>query len=147
MSHDDDQSVQSLVGLPEVAEVLGVHRATVNDMVRCKRLRAERRGAHWMVKKSDLDEFASSYVRPPNAPNRRSSALPPAAAAILAFISDFGAASAGELAPLLELHEGNVRKHLRLMEVAGLVMRQADGQWHLTDKAEGTQSVSSASVG
>lgn len=120
------------VGLPEVADVLGLHRATVNDWVRRRRLKARRRGAHWFVLRSDLEALAADYSRPRNAPPRRESPiLPTSAPRIVELLREFGSASALELAPLLDLHEGNVRKHLRLMEHEGLVRRQPDGQWLL----------------
>lgn len=128
IDHDD------FVGLPEVAERLGVHRATVNDMVRAGRLPATREGAHWLVRRTDLEDFASKYVRPSNAPTPRSSTLPTTAPRILELLTEFGSASALELTPLLGIHEGNVRKHLRLMEVGGLVKPGQDGQWRLTDR-------------
>lgn len=128
IDHDD------FVGLPEVAERLGVHRATVNDMVRAGRLPATRDGAHWLVRRTDLDEFASTYVRPSNAPTPRSGTLPSTAPEIMKLLAEFDSASALELTPLLSIHEGNVRKHLRLMEAAGLVTPGRDGQWRLTDR-------------
>ena len=144
IDHDD------CVGLPEVAERLGVHRATVNDMVRDGRLPATRDGAHWLVRRVDLDEFASTYVRPSNAPTPRASTLPTTAPKISELLTEFGSASALELTPLLEIHEGNVRKHLRLMEAAGLVASGRDGQWHLTargtDVAERANSRPTTSV-
>lgn len=120
-----------LVGLPEVAERLGVHRATVNDMVRCGRLPAHRDGAHWLVRRADLDDFAAGYVRPNNAPSRRDRSMPTSAPRICDMLREFDSATPAELAVLLGLHEGNVRKHLRLLEVAGLVLRGPDGQWIL----------------
>ena len=117
------------VGLPEAAKVLGVHRATVNDMVVSGRLPAERDGAHWRVQRADLLAFAESYVKPANAPATRDRRLPASASDILDLLESWEAANAEELAPLLELHPGNVRKHLRLMEHEGLVSRRADGQW------------------
>ena len=122
------------VGLPEVAERLGIHRATVNDMVRSGRLPATRDGAHWLVRRTDLEDFASAYVRPSNAPTPRSSTLPSTAPKILELLAEFESASVLELTPLLAIHEGNVRKHLRLMEVAGLVTPGRDAQWRLTDR-------------
>lgn len=119
------------VGLPEVAERLGVHRATVNDMARRGRLPAQRDGAHWLVRRSDLDRFAAEYVRPSNAPSRRDHSMPTSAPRICELLREFDSADAAELAILLDLHEGNVRKHLRLMEVAGIVLRRPDGQWVL----------------
>ena len=123
-------------GLPEVAERLGVHRATVNDMVVSGRLAAQREGARWLVRRDDLDRFAASYVRPANAPDRRDSSLPTSAPRIIELLREFDSAFARELAPFLDLNEGNVRKHLRLMERQGLVHCRDDGQWVLGSGAE-----------
>lgn len=123
-----------LVSLPEAARRLGVHRATVNDMVRDERLPAQRFGAHWQVRRSDLDRFAASYVRPPNAPKRRRPTLPESAPRIIELLGEFETASVAELTPFLGLHEGNVRKHLRLLELEGLVRRTSDGEWRLTGR-------------
>ncbi|MGH9126789.1 MAG: helix-turn-helix domain-containing protein [Acidimicrobiales bacterium] len=121
-----------MIGLPEVAMILGVHRATVNDMVRSRRLKARRRGAHWFVRPDDLAEFKAMYVRPSNAPAPRlGPCLPASAPRILELLSEFESASAVELAHLIGLHEGNIRKHLRLLQADGLVHRLEDGQWSL----------------
>ena len=77
------------VGLPAVAERLGVHRATVNDMVRDGRLPAHRDGAHWVVRRSDLESFAADYVRPANAPNRRETSVPATWPDIELLLADF----------------------------------------------------------
>lgn len=130
-------SEDEFAGLPEVAERLGVHRATVNDMVRDGRLPAVRSGAHWFVRREHLDAFAAAYVRPPNAPARRTPGLPPTRDKIVELLEEFGSASALELAPFLELHEGNVRKHLRLLEIARVVRRRPDGEWILFSPDEG----------
>jgi excisionase family DNA binding protein len=123
------------VGLPEAADRLGVHRATVNDMVRSGRLPAHREGAHWRIDRQVFEQFAASYVKPPNAPARRARGIPTSAPALLALLGEFGSASAAELAPLLGLHEGNVRKHLRLLEHEGHVRRRPDGEWELSTSA------------
>ena len=119
------------VGLPEAAQRLGVHRATVNDMVIEGRLHATRDGAHWRIDRQELEEFAATYVKPRNAPPTRPRGLPASTELITELLVEFESASAAELAPLLELHEGNVRKHLRLLEVAGKVRRRSDGEWEL----------------
>lgn len=125
------ETAHATVGLPEAADRLGVHRATVNDMVRSGRLPARREGAHWRIDRETFEEFACAYVKPPNAPARRPRGIPSSAPALLELLREFGSASAAELAPLLNLHEGNVRKHLRLLEHGGQVRRRPDGEWEL----------------
>jgi excisionase family DNA binding protein len=122
---------EDTVGLPEAARRLGLHRATVNDMVRSGRLTAHREGAHWRVCVRDLEDFARGYVKPPNAPATRGSRLPASTPQLLELLREFGTASPTELAALVGLHEGNVRKHLRLLELEGLVLRRQDGEWEL----------------
>jgi excisionase family DNA binding protein len=126
------ETEEATVGLPEAADRLGVHRATVNDMVRSGRLPAHREGAHWRIDRAVFEQFASSYVKPPNAPARRPRGLPTSAPRLLELLQEFGSASAAELAPLVDLHEGNVRKHLCLLELTGEIRRRPDGEWELT---------------
>lgn len=126
---------ETLVGLPEAARILGVHRATVNDMVREGRLAAGRDGARWMIRADDLERFAASYVRPPNAPPHRvRGGLLESSRSVLEWLAEFENASAVELAQVIDLHEGNVRKHLRILETKGLVDRRGDGSWHVTPR-------------
>lgn len=62
--------------------------------------------------------------------------MPDSAPRIIGLLNEFESADAAELATFLNLHEGNVRKHLRLMERVGLVVRRNDGQWQLRRGAE-----------
>jgi len=120
------------LGLPEAAERLDVHRATINDMVQSGRLPAWRQGAHWRIDRQVFEDFAARYVKPPNAPARRVDHRPSSTPAMLALLREFDSASPAELAPFLDLGVGNVRKHLRLLEREGLVRRRPDGEWELT---------------
>ncbi|MDP8931005.1 MAG: helix-turn-helix domain-containing protein [Actinomycetota bacterium] len=129
------ETADGTLGLPEAADRLGVHRATVNDMVRSGRLPAHRDGAHWRIDRAVFEEFASTYVKPPNAPARRPRGMPTSTPALFELLREFGSASAEELAPLLDLHDGNVRKHLRLLEHQGHVRRRPDGEWELSTSA------------
>lgn len=141
-----DRQGMDWVGLPEAAAVLGVHRATVNDMVREGRLAAERDGARWVVKREDLDEFAASYVRPPNAPPQRiRGGLLATSRSVLEWLVELEEATAVELAQVVDLHEGNVRKHLRILEAKGMVARLPDGCWVVS--AQGHQTVAMGAGG
>src|SRR5947209_1104700 len=107
-----------LVGLPEAASRLGLHRATVNDMVHSGRIPATRYGPHWFIRRPDLESFANSYRRPPNSPHgpRRSDQPSPAQVDILGLLSEWNEATSEELASVLKLHIGNIRKHLCILE-------------------------------
>lgn len=119
------------IGLPEAARRLGLHRATVNDMVQSGRIPAERVGAHWYIAEPDLDRFAAAYERPRNAGRRPAPALL-VSAEILDRLADWGEASVQELAAVVDLHEGNIRKHLCIAEAKGLAQRDGSGRWSLT---------------
>lgn len=119
------------MGLPGAAERLGLHRATVNEMVQSGRLPATRVGAHWFITRADLEAFAASYQRPRNAP-RRIPRKPLVAPEILLTLVEWDDATVAELAVVIDMHEGNIRKHLCLAEADGLAQRDDFGRWSLT---------------
>jgi predicted ArsR family transcriptional regulator len=47
-------------------------------------------------------------------------------------LRDWGSASAEELARVLAIHPGNVRKYLAILSAEGRAQRRSDGQWVLT---------------
>lgn len=133
-----------MVSLPEAAERLGVHRATVNDMVQSGRLHGRREGAHWFISRDDLDEFASTYVRPRNAPPRRKRrGLLETTQEVLDWLGELDEATVVELDQVVDLHEGNIRKHLRILEVQDFAVRSDDGSWRLTPEGDRLRSTSS----
>lgn len=119
------------IGLPEAARRLGLHRATVNDMVQSGRIAAQRVGAQWYIEEPDLDRFAAAYERPRNAPRRPARSLL-VSGEILDRLADWGEGSVQELAAVVDLHEGNIRKHLCIAEAQGLAQRDDSGRWSLT---------------
>lgn len=121
-----------LVGLPQAAERLGLHRATVNDMVQDGRIPARRVGAHWYIEAADLEQFAATYERPKNAPRRLPRAVRPSPQ-LLALLAEWGRATVPELVEVVDMHEGNIRKHLCIAESQSLVQRDEYSQWSLTD--------------
>lgn len=131
---------EELISLPEVAERVGLHRATVNQMVHDGRLPAERVGPGWFVRASDFREFRESYRRPPNAP-KRAPVRPRPSVEILRLLGEWRDASVAELAEVVPMHIGNIRKHLRLAESQGLAYRDDAGSWHLTDQGDAVASL------
>jgi excisionase family DNA binding protein len=121
----------ALIGLPQAAERLGLHRATVNDMVHEGRIPARRIGPHWFIETGDLERFASDYRRPRNSPRRLPRAVKPSAE-ILALLGDWGSATAAELREVVDMHEGNIRKHLCIAEAQGLAERDEYSRWAVT---------------
>lgn len=103
-------------------------------MVKDGRLRGYRLGPHWYVRKSDLEAFAQIYHRPKNAPRHRSA--PTAFYStneLLRWLLAWDSASSRELAQVVDIHVGNVRKYLRLSADDGLVVVDDSGQWRLTE--------------
>lgn len=127
--------IQELVGLPEAARYLGLHRATVNDMVMSGRLRGYRLGAHWFVRRHDLELFKVHYQRPKNAPSKRVSGASARhwTDEILRWLVAWETATTGELERVLDLHVGNIRKYLVLAALDGLVVRDDYGYWTMTE--------------
>ncbi len=125
---------RDLIGLPEVARRVGLHRATINEMVIDGRLPACRLGPHWFVRREDVETLERSYVRPKNSPRRKRDTDSPSQwqHEILTRLSQWGDATACELHAVIKLHIGNIRKHLCLLEAEGLVVRDEYGSWRLT---------------
>lgn len=126
----------TLLGTTDVARRLGVKRATVTELVARGSLPALRLADRWYVEASDLDAFAKTYTprkRTANSRNARNRQ------AVMQTLADWHEATAAEIAQAVELHPGNVRKHLVLMEKAGLTARVGEGLWTLT--AEGQTSL------
>jgi excisionase family DNA binding protein len=133
---NDESHGERFLGLPEAAKRLGLHRATVNEMVVDGRLNGERIGPHWFVKESVLNRFASSYERPKNAPKRGATEAGVMwQHTILEKLAEWHDAGVQELSEVIDLHPGNIRKYLCLLEVRDLAQRDEGGMWSLT--AEG----------
>jgi excisionase family DNA binding protein len=122
------------IGLEEAASIIGVHRATVNEMVRGSRIPGKMIGPHWFVERSVVEEFSRTYERPRNAPRR----LPTNAARekwtreLIVLINSWHSARVDELADFISLHPGNIRKYLNKAELDGLVHRDEFASWTLT---------------
>jgi DNA-binding transcriptional ArsR family regulator len=125
--------MDTLLGLPQAAEKLGITRRRAGELVRAGVIPATRIADRWFVQEGVLEKFAESF-RPLPPSNRR---RPPIRSertrlAIAQLLSDWQDATADELAVPLDLHPGNVRKHLVIMEAADLVSRDRQGVWRLT---------------
>jgi excisionase family DNA binding protein len=60
-----------LLTVPQVAEVLGVHRSRVTVLIREGRIQAERFGKAYMVRRSALDTFKKAPKRRGGRPRKR----------------------------------------------------------------------------
>lgn len=141
-----------LVPLVEAAAVLDVHRATVNEMVRDGRLRGHRIGPHWFVDRDELMRFRETYSRPKNSPKRLagSNHTEKWIEQLVERLLDWDDATVDELAQVIDLHPGNIRKYLNLAEARGLVQRDEFGSWRLVaggDRVSAFRLVDGASAG
>jgi excisionase family DNA binding protein len=121
--------------LPEAAAELQIHRATVNAMVLDGRLKAERHGSQWVVEDSVFKKFKDGYERPHHSTRRHQSGRAADAwiTEILDLLVQWDEGTATELAEVLELHVGNVRKYLALSETRNLAQRNDYGMWRATE--------------
>jgi len=77
--------------------------------------------------------FASSYKRPSNAPTPRDERLiSDGGWRILSFLVEWDSATTAELGRVVELHIGNIRKQLNMLEVAQLARRDKNNVWRPT---------------
>ncbi len=79
-----------------------------------------------LVSREELLAWASR--RPP----RTQPAFADGAARTIRALEAIGPATAEELGIFLDIHTGNVRKHLALLARQGDARRRSDGQWSLT---------------
>src|SRR4051812_19897168 len=127
-----EQPPADAMSLPEAAEYLGLHRATVNDMVLQEQFTARIRvGAHWFLTRREVEEFGSSYRRPRNArwPSRSTEELSHGERLVLDALYTLGFGTPRKLSEVVDLHEGNVRKHLRRLGDRQLAHRDERGVW------------------
>jgi len=81
----------------------------------------------WRVTASDVLAWAARTSQGRGRP------LPaPRTEEVVQLLSDWGSASAEELAKVMQLHPGNARKYLAILAAEGRAQRQSDGQWVLT---------------
>lgn len=99
------------------------------------RLRGERVGPYWRVRREIFENFASTYQRPPNVPvpSRDPDVLPPVAERALGWLARWGAASTAELGEVMSDAPGNIRKATDILRRRHFAERDRDGIWRLTD--------------
>jgi excisionase family DNA binding protein len=125
--------LEDLLSLPDAAQVLGLHRATVNNMVLCGRLKGYRLGPHWYLRRSEVELFRSGYDRPKTSPRRVAREVKAYwTNELLRWLLHWHDATSAELKTVVDLHIGNIRKYLALAEHDGLVTRDDCGRWALT---------------
>ncbi len=124
-----------LLSANDAARQLDVTRRVVVSLLTNGSLPGVLLADRWFVEARDLEEFAKTY-KPRRLPSRNGvdQRTEQSRGAIVATLADWHEATPAEIAQAIELHPGNVRKHLVLMEKAGLTHRLDDGSWVLTDE-------------
>jgi len=63
----------------EAADILGVHRHTIRNLLKKGELKGELAGSTWVIERADLEEFAKTFIRKIGRPRmirrRRSNAI------------------------------------------------------------------------
>lgn len=121
-----------LLGLSQVAKQLGMSFERVRRLAESNTLPAIRLADRWLVHADDVAEFAKTWVPPKPVRQVRPRPENPNRVAIVTVLADWQRATAEELAVAVQLHAGNVRKNLVLLQAAGFAVRAEDGQWSLT---------------
>jgi hypothetical protein len=116
--------------LSEAAAIIGCTRRTINRHVLAGHISANR-GAygHWYVDEAGITQLRTMIRPQPRQVDVCASCI---RAAELLYRWDSGTTQ--EMAPVIGIVEGNVRKHLGHLARDGHAMRQLDGTWVLTVK-------------
>jgi len=116
--------------LTDAAALIGCSRRAINDYVIAGEVAAVRgSGGHWY-----LDEAGLAKVRSTIRPKPRRSQLCTTCLRAAQLLLAWGSGRVQEMTPLMNIHEGNIRKHLGHLAADGHAMRRLEGDWVLTAK-------------
>jgi Helix-turn-helix domain len=121
---------ERLLSTVEAARMLGITRASVHSSVLESRLPAQRIDGRWYIARADVEAYRPRL--PSSAGTKRVGPLSDSARRVLALLEEWGSSRTEELAVVVEVHPGNVRKAMAIAEKLGYVARQ-DHEWSLTD--------------
>lgn len=114
----------------EAARILGVHPSYVRHLSSSGKLHAERIDGQWQLDLGTV--LAYRHQLNPRHGQVRRRLFPPSSVRSLQLLNEWGTAQPEELALVVDIHAGNVRKGLAIAEKLGLVTR-AGSNWSLTD--------------
>lgn len=115
-----------LLSTGEAGRLVGRTDSAVRHAVRLGLVEGLWNHSHWLVRASAVIAWADAHKANP-APRTAK----PRTEDVAELLSDYGSASAEEVAAVLEVHPGNARKYLALLAVQGRAQRRKDGQWVL----------------
>jgi len=108
----------------EAGELVGRSEAAVRSALCRGVLPGERGRDFWLVRAGDAIAWARHT--PPGHGRRLAR---PRTEEVFQLLTEWGSASAEEIATVMSLHVGNVRKFLAILAASGRAERREDGQW------------------
>ena len=129
-------STDELLSTAEAARLVRRAQDTIRAAIVRGRLPAVKNHADstWRVRLDDLFMWDSQATR-------CTVTRPHPWESVAELLGTFGSASSAELAAVLSIHSGNVRKYLAILATQGRACRHPDGQWTLVDTSELSQEV------
>jgi len=119
------------ISTTEAAQRIGVGSVTIRNGIQAAQLPARREGPIWLVDASALDRYRRSLAPQAGRP-RKQHPITPTGHRAMSMLREWGTGGAAEeLALVLEVNAGNVRKGLAIAEKLHLVSREGS-QWSLT---------------
>jgi excisionase family DNA binding protein len=115
------------ISTTEAARRIGVGSVTIRNKIRVNELPARREGPIWLVDASALGEFKRS----PGSGPRKQNQLTPTGRKAMRLLDEWGSGTSEELALVLEVNPGNVRKGLAIAEKLSFATRTGS-DWSLT---------------
>ncbi len=119
----DQVTREPLYTPPQVGALMGIDQGTVRGYIRMNKLPAIRIDGHWFVSESDLQTFRATYNPNRKPEKKRPYNLQQADVNTLFTLGKWDDGTAEELGAALDIHPGNARKHLCILEAQKLVAR------------------------
>jgi excisionase family DNA binding protein len=123
------------ISTTEAARLVGVGSVTIRKKIRLNEVPARREGPVWLIDAAALDDLRRlvaaerrnySHVRPKPLP------ITPTGHRAMQLLADWGSGTSEELALVIEVNSGNVRKGLAIAEKLAFAIRNGS-DWSLTD--------------
>jgi hypothetical protein len=115
----------------EAGELVGRSEAAIRSALCRGVLPGERGRDFWLVRAGDVIAWARHT--PPGHGRRLAR---PRTEEVIQLLTEWGSATAEEMATVMSLHVGNVRKFLAILAAEGRAERRDDGQWVLNNSSE-----------
>lgn len=115
----------------EAARILGLHPAYVRTITKQGKIPAQRIDGQWQLALNDVVAYRRQ-LKPTLRSRTSNRLLAPSAVRSLQLLQEWGSAEAEQLALVIEVHPGNIRKGLAIAEKLGFAARTGT-DWSLTE--------------